>query len=629
MTDHPANDHVVSNPSRAVIPRVRSWLMCGESSVAAIGIALSALVVAVLAACAYWTMHTQAHTIARSRQQQLVTAAEVLAQSAERMLATGELTPVRRLVMDTADRFQIDRMRIALPAGDVIADRDPARITSDLNNALWQKAGLTAQTVDTDGRTINIQIPMSIEGYGSAQLEASAPLLIDPMPFWEAQAGIGAIGVTALLALWLVYRHFRARLAAIGVIRESLLAMYGGEQSEAALAVAGSLGTEAITWNALLDERRENRRKIAVRQTGQRLEDRRSGNSDLSSGCDAMSQGVILLDDKMRVVYSNNAAAVFLGVPREQLVGSPVIDRIRDAELADVVHDAVMHHKRATHVHDRRGAGDSGVIRYNVRPVRESDQATALLVIEDVTQQRVAEEARHQFVAQATHELRSPLTNIRLYLETAIDEGDKDPAMRGKCLNIINQEAMRLERLVGDMLSVAEIESGSIQVLRNDVRMDKLLSNIQAEYAAQAAEKDLKLEFKIPAKLPVVQGDRDKLIIALQNLVANALKYTPDGGQVTVNVEVRDGELAVEVVDTGIGISPEDHLRVFDKFYRAPDKRIDGIAGSGLGLALAREIVRLHGGDINLESEVDHGSTFTITLPIPPHAETQATEQQH
>jgi two-component system sensor histidine kinase VicK len=125
------------------------------------------------------------------------------------------------------------------------------------------------------------------------------------------------------------------------------------------------------------------------------------------------------------------------------------------------------------------------------------------------------------------------------------------------------------------------------------------------------------LSFNLPPKLPVIKGDRDKILVALHNLIGNALKYTPEGGKATVSVEVREGRLVVDVADTGIGIGPDDIGRVFDKFYRAKDARVGKIQGTGLGLTLAREVARLHGGDIEVESQLDKGSTFTLTLPAP------------
>ncbi|HEY8666722.1 MAG TPA: ATP-binding protein, partial [Tepidisphaeraceae bacterium] len=236
--------------------------------------------------------------------------------------------------------------------------------------------------------------------------------------------------------------------------------------------------------------------------------------------------------------------------------------------------------------------------------------------IEDVTQQRVAEEARNTFVAQATHELRTPLTNIRLYVETAIEEGDKNPSIRTNALNIINQESRRLERIVGEMLSVAEIEAGSFKLRSADIYLDLLLEELKADFEQQAKDKKMTLLFNLPPKLPVVHGDRDKIVVALHNLVGNALKYTPEGGQVTVSAVVDRGQLSIDVNDTGIGISEEEAEQIFEKFYRSKDPRVGKITGTGLGLTLAREVVRLHGGDITVRSEVNKGSTFTITLPL-------------
>jgi two-component system phosphate regulon sensor histidine kinase PhoR len=200
-------------------------------------------------------------------------------------------------------------------------------------------------------------------------------------------------------------------------------------------------------------------------------------------------------------------------------------------------------------------------------------------------------------------------------VETAIDEGERDASVRGKCLNVINQEARRLERIVGEMLSVAEIEAGSLKVTRGDVRLDQLFADLQGEFAQQAQEKQIKLTFRLPPKLPVVQADRDKFAAALHNLIGNALKYTPEKGQVTVAVEAAPRELVVSVTDTGIGIGEEEQSKVFERFYRARDPRVEKITGTGLGLTLAREVVRLHGGELTVKSELNKGSTFTLTLP--------------
>jgi signal transduction histidine kinase len=251
-----------------------------------------------------------------------------------------------------------------------------------------------------------------------------------------------------------------------------------------------------------------------------------------------------------------------------------------------------------------------------VRPIRRGDTGIAMIVIEDITQQRAAQRASHAFVAQATHELRTPLTNICLYVETALDEGENDPKVRQESLNVINTEARRLERMVGDILSMSEIEAGALRLRRDDVRTKELFAELQADYMAQAREKQIDLSFQLPPKLPVLLGDRDKISLGLHNLVGNAIKYTPEGGKITVCVTVEGDMLSMEVSDTGIGISEEDCRHIFDRFYRAKDRRVGEVTGSGLGLAIAREVIALHGGDITVRSEPNKGSTFTLLLPV-------------
>jgi signal transduction histidine kinase len=146
--------------------------------------------------------------------------------------------------------------------------------------------------------------------------------------------------------------------------------------------------------------------------------------------------------------------------------------------------------------------------------------------------------------------------------------------------------------------------------------MDTLLQQLKADHEAQAKEKRIAYEFDLPPKLPILQADRDKIALALHNLVGNALKYTLDGGRVVVSAEMEDHRLSVAVTDTGIGIGPEEIEKVFEKFYRSKNPLAAGVKGSGLGLPIAREVARLHGGDITVESELGKGSTFTLILPM-------------
>jgi PAS domain S-box-containing protein len=433
----------------------------------------------------------------------------------------------------------------------------------------------------------------------------------------EVFAGTGIIGAVSLGALLVVYRLLRRRLGAMCAIREALQAAALGERDTSLLAVAAQLGAEAVPWNALLAERQEMLRQLRAEQTRQALASRVAAKHDLDAAFDVMPQGLILVDENLRVRYANGAAAVFLQARRDEMNGAEVTRFVGQEEVVQhlrAIAAGTLRRRTSVEV-EQKTATATTILRFTIRPSRREDSAAAMVMIEDITQQRVAAESRNNFVAQATHELRTPLTNIRLYVETAIDDGAKDPALRGNCLNVINQEARRLERIVGEMLSVAEIEAGSLKIKPGDVRADQLFADLKADFLPLASEKQIRLTFELPPKMPVLHADRDKLMVALHNVVGNALKYTPDGGQVTVTLATENGQMTVTVADTGIGISDEDAARIFERFYRAQDPRVDKITGSGLGLTLAREVARLHGGDINVQSQLNKGSTFTLTFP--------------
>jgi signal transduction histidine kinase len=264
----------------------------------------------------------------------------------------------------------------------------------------------------------------------------------------------------------------------------------------------------------------------------------------------------------------------------------------------------------------RSAESGGGTLKLSIRPLRRDDAGAALITLEDITQQRIADSARNSFVSQAAHELRTPLTNMRLCLEDALEGGETDPSMIREQFNMLNTETRRLERIVGEMLSVSEIEAGSLQIKHDDVRLDKMFEELQSDFRSQAAAKQQKMTFQLPPKYPVLLGDRDKLMIVMHNLLGNALKYTPTGGSITLAVRTTASQLIVDISDTGMGISPEDQQKLFTKFYRAKNAQSSKVVGTGLGLALAREVARLHGGDVTLQSELDKGSTFTLTLPL-------------
>ncbi|MFG0243777.1 MAG: sensor histidine kinase [Phycisphaerales bacterium JB054] len=401
-------------------------------------------------------------------------------------------------------------------------------------------------------------------------------------------------------------------------IRGALHAFGGGEHALGALKVADRPGV-ARAWNGLLEWRRETSDVAQVdkmlRAKGGAVQGGGGGTGERAA--DALWQGVVVIDEQQVMRYANGAAAVLMRQRREALPGVDVRRVITDESVLLAIGEVLetgSRQRRVMDVGDPK-AGDSSVLRYSVRAIGTTGERMVLVVIEDVTQQRISDAAQHAFVAQATHELRTPLTNMQLYVEQLIDD-ELSPRERDSALNVINQEISRLDRIVGDMLSIAEIQAGNLHAKSGEVRVQPLLEQLQVDYAESARQKGLTLEFDLPPKYPSIVGDREKLGIVLHNLLGNAVKYTPEGGKITVSVKEEGDRLVTEVTDTGIGISEEDAARVFDRFVRANDSRVAAQTGTGLGLALARDIARLHSGDITLRSEPDVGSTFSFWLPI-------------
>jgi PAS domain S-box-containing protein len=594
------------------MPRSR-LIMRGESAIASVGLSLAALVLLAMAASSAWMLRTQRQGVELARANEIKGIGGLLSQSAEIMLASNDLSALRRLIGDASREHHLDKCRVVLPDAQVVADANTANITVKKLPAVW--AGGVADA--PAGDSLSAAYPLIIPGRGVARLEITGAPPEAWSAYWQSQAGVGIIGAATLVALLLIYRRLRSRLLAMGAIGEALMAASRGEGAREALMVSGEFGAEARAWNDLLDQKENLKRQYMAEHLGDAVGTQRQGRGDLEAAFDCMSQGLVLVDEQMRAKYVNGAATIYLEAKRENLVGAEIAKFIHDKQVLDELKTVASQggRRRSTFEVKRQMKAGIGVLRFSIRPVRREDPAAAMVIIDDITQQRVAEEARNTFIAHATHELRTPLTNIRLYVETAIDEGENDPTVRAKCLNVINQESRRLERIVGEMLSVSEIEAGAFKLHQSDIYIDALFEEIKPDYEPQAKEKDITLAFNLPPKLPVIKADRDKIMVALHNLLGNALKYTPKGGTVTVNVDVKGNQLLVDVADTGIGISEEDQEKIFDKFFRANDPRVDKITGTGLGLTLAQEVVRLHGGTITVQSELNKGSTFTMALP--------------
>jgi signal transduction histidine kinase len=326
---------------------------------------------------------------------------------------------------------------------------------------------------------------------------------------------------------------------------------------------------------------------------------------------DAAPNPIALLDDSGQPVVANEPMRETLPLLRERPVPELGTGVVRD-EIEDL---------RSGRVYTRY-----------VAPVDEAEVGLhgRIVVLSDVSDQREAERMKDEFTALVSHELRTPLTSIIGYLELLREDADgdgdgDDPAARQRAqfLAVVERNARRLLRLVGDLLFVAQVEAGRLSLDEGDVDLEAVARE-SVEAAAPRAERG-GVELTLEAQpVPHLRGDRDRIAQAVDNLVSNAIKFTPDGGRVTVRL-LREGEMAVvEVADTGIGISQADLQRLFERFFRTKRATSAAIPGVGLGLTIAQAIVHGHDGQISVQSGEGDGTRFRIELPLPPGAEVES-----
>ena len=239
-----------------------------------------------------------------------------------------------------------------------------------------------------------------------------------------------------------------------------------------------------------------------------------------------------------------------------------------------------------------------------------------MAVLHDITAQRRTEEMRKEFVANVSHELRTPLTNVRSYAETIRDNEDLPREMENSFLDIVINETDRMTHIVQDLLVLSRLDSG-----RMDMKMAQFSFREAVESVCRAVELEAQrhqhtLVRRYSLTLPMIEGDRSRLEQVMMNVIGNAIKYTPDGGTISVDAGVSGKMVWMEVADNGIGIPKRDWERIFDRFYRVDKARSRESGGTGLGLSIAREIVLRHGGTIKLVDHDGPGTVVRITLPI-------------
>lgn len=346
----------------------------------------------------------------------------------------------------------------------------------------------------------------------------------------------------------------------------------------------------------------------------------------------SMVEGVAVIDAQEKLVFCNRAFSEILNVPLASSEGRPLIELVRNSELialirralngdeglqADITMGIVQLRSFSVTAAPVNALEVGSVITEGAPGLRASGAPSgAVVVLHDVTELRRLERVRQDFVANVSHEFKTPLTAIQGFAETLLAGAIDDTRNNRRFLEVIREHAARLARLTDDLLKLARIEAGKLEVQFFPVNVIELIEGCTDTTLLKATRKQIAIEIDLPQGLPPVRGDASLLRDVLQNLLDNAIQYTPEGGRIRVNATASPREVIFTVADTGIGIPLAEQERIFERFYRVDPARSREAGGTGLGLSIAKHIVEAHGGRLSVESEIGHGSKFSFLVPL-------------
>jgi two-component system phosphate regulon sensor histidine kinase PhoR len=417
--------------------------------------------------------------------------------------------------------------------------------------------------------------------------------------------GIECVCVCAL-SYWLVSRHVRRVMS----LNDAADALATGEYGHRVYVPnRDELGRLASTLNRMSQA-------MHVRTT--QLSQTAARQSTVLGG---MIEGVIAVDARQRIVLANEAAGRLFDFRPPGVEGRPLLEVIRNHELHGAV-KAVLSTSEPQRLEVRRSVPPGLCFDIHVQPLPGEPCPGVVLVIHDTTALRRLESIRREFVANVSHELKTPLSSIKAYTETLLGGARNDPVHCERFLSRIDEQAGRLQDLIMDMLRLARIESDhqAFEIVSLDV--PEVVQACLDDYRAAAEAKQIQLvasanDGKPDANVSCrVRADREGLREILDNLLDNAIKYTPERGKVSVVWRSNGSMAQIAVRDTGIGIKPDDQERVFERFYRVDKARSRELGGTGLGLSIVKHLAQSMNGNVAVESEVGKGSTFTVELPV-------------
>ena len=524
--------------------------------------------------------------------------------------------------IDAMGAYTGTRITVIKADGTVIADtdEDPAVMNNhaqrpEMVAALEKGTG----TVTRYSQTIGVHFMYLALAVESGRrhvgwVRTAMPLTTFEQRMQDLRVSIGLTAlVTILVALFLGYfiaQHISGPLRKMTVVAQAIAAGHYDHR----LHVQGSDETISLA-------RALNHMSASLRDRIGTISTERNQLRTVLSG---IVEGVIAINADEEIVHMNHAAGMILDVDPEECIGRRTYETLRVNALTEVLKASLVRNEQITsEISMVRQPGDRQ-LELLAAPLLdgEGDVVGSVVVLHDVTRLRRLEEMRREFVANVSHELKTPLTAIKGITSTLEDDPQMDLQTRTRFLNRISAQADRLEILVSDLLTLSRLESKAETAGHEPLDLRKLAYQVLGEFQIQAGSHEIGLTGNLPDDVITVVGDAVSLRGLLGNLLDNAIKYSSPGNQVRVSLKVEGKWVVLQVKDNGIGIEPEHHERIFERFYRVDKARSRELGGTGLGLSIVKHVAQSHGGSVVLESAPGKGSTFTVRLPVGYHKTT-------
>jgi len=583
-----------------------------------LGFAFFALLIAVLLPVDFYAERALRRDYERAGFEQLTAIAHIALANPPQpsSLATASFAPADRAALrDWVARMAASSVRVTVIAfdGQVLADSqsDPRTMENhasrpEIRDAFAKGDGQSIRhSVTINRNLLYFAVRLSSAGAPPVVLRFALPLQTVDQVIWEFRRRLWLASLVVLLvtgtASLLISRSFSDRVERL--TKFSLRVAEGDFRPLEADRTGDALETLAISLNETAARLDRTIRTLT--------EERNLSSAILGS----MVEGVAVVNASERLLFANRGFAEILGLDVPPQSGSALVEVVRQTELLEAVREVLKGEPRV------ESEIVTGTLRQHffavtVASVRAAETSGAVIVLHDITELRKLERVRRDFVANVSHEFKTPLTAIQGFAETLLAGAIDDPQNRLRFLEIILDHSRRLARLTDDLLKLSKMDADRLELEIRRLSVSQFVESCIETTQRPAAEKNLRISVDLQQPMPDIAADRRRLAEVLQNLLDNAMQYTPAGGQIIVSASADGAEVTFTVSDTGIGIPRADQSRIFERFYRVDVARSREVGGTGLGLSISKHLVEVHGGRIWVESEVGQGSRFHFTVPI-------------